>query len=355
MRHSRLFPLLGLLLATLFAPVALRAGLVWTPGTGWQVEGGALAAIAGEDGRNALDLMNRARTAEEAGHNGRALRLYKRVTKDYGKSIYGPEAWFRIAQIRLAQRNYAKAFEAYQQIVGQYPNYEKFNDVIAEQYRIASAIADGARRRWLWGLLPGFPKRERAIGYFEYVVANGPYSDYAPLALMRIAQLHKRFSSKIEAVDALDRMINFYPQSILTPDAYLRMAQVQASLVDGPEYDQFSAKESATYFQDFLILYPKDPGVATAETGLHDMKTELAMSKMKLAEFYHYKRHNYIAAKIFYNEAITTYPNSAVADKAKARLEKIAPKLAEQEAAAAARANRIEPPKPKKKKVLWLF
>ncbi len=355
MRHSRLLRTLGLLLITLLVPVWLHAGLVWTPSTGWQVEGGAIAAASGEQGRNALDLMNRARSAEENGSYRRALRLYKRVARDYGKSIYGPEAYYRSAQIRLAQRDYRRAFEAYQQIVGLYPNYEKFNEVIAEQYRIASAIADGARRRWLWGLLPGFPKREGAIMYFEYVVANAPYSDYAPLALMRIAQLHKRFRNKVEAIDALDRMINFYPNSILTPDAYLRMADVHASLVDGPEYDQFSAKESSTYYQDYLILFPKDPNVGKAEKGLDAMKTEFAMSKMKLAEFYHYKRHNYIAAKIFYNEAITAYPDSPVAHKARERLDKIAPKLAEQEAAAAARANKIEPPKPKKKKVLWLF
>lgn len=355
MRHSRLLRTLGLLLITLFVPAWLHAGLVWTPGTGWQVEGGALAAVAGEQGRNALDLMNRARAAEEDGSHRRALRLYKRVARDYGKSIYGPEAYYRSAQIRLAQRDYRRAFDAYQQIVGLYPNYEKFNEVIADQYRIASAIADGARRRWLWGMLPGFAKRESAIMYYEYVVANAPYSDYAPLALMRIAQLHKRFRNKIEAIDALDRMINFYPTSILTPDAYLRMADVHASLVDGPEYDQFSAKESSTYYQDYLILFPKDPNVGKAETGLDAMKTEYAMSKMKLAEFYHYKRHNYIAAKVFYNEAITIYPDSAVALTARERLDKIAPKLAEQEAAAAARANRIEPPKPKKKKVLWLF
>ncbi len=356
MRHSRLFCTLGLLLVALFAPAWLRAELVWTPGTGWQVEGGAVAAIAGEDGRNALDLMNRARTAEENGSHRRALQLYKRVARDYGKSIYGSEAYYRSAQIRLAQHNYPKAFDAYQQIVSLYPNYDKFNEIIAEQYRIASAIADGARSRWLWGMLPGFKKRESAIVYFEYVVSNAPYSDYAPLALMRIAQLHRRFRSKIEAVDALDRMINFYPNSILTPDAYLRMAQVHSSLVDGPEYDQFSAHESATYYQDFLILFPKDPSVGTAEQGLDKMKTELAVSKMKMAEFYHYKRHNYIAAKIFYNEAITTYPNSAIAEKARARLDSIAPKLAVQEAAEAARANKkpLEP-KPKKKKVLWLF
>lgn len=355
MRQSRLFCSLGLLLISLFVPAWLHAELVWAPGTGWQVEGGALASIAGDDGRNALDLMNRARTAEEDGSYRRALRLYKRVARDYGKSIYGSEAYYRSAQIRLAQHNYPKAFDAYQQIVSFYPNYEKFNEVIAEQYRIASAIADGARGRWFWGLFPGFKKRESAITYFEYVVSNAPYSDYAPLALMRIAQLHRRFRSKIEAVDALDRMINFYPNSILTPDAYLRMAQVHTTLVDGPEYDQFSAHESATYYQDFLILFPKDPSVAKAEKGLDEMKTELAMSKMKMAEFYHYKRHNYLAAKIFYNEAITTYPDSPVAKKARERLDKLAPQIAVQEAAAAARANKVVEPKPKKKKVLWLF
>lgn len=355
MRPSRLFGTLGLFLLTLLVPAWLHAELVWTPGNGWQIEGGALATFAGEEGRNALDLMNRARTAEEAGSYGRALRLYKRVTRDYSKSVFGPEAHFRTAQIRLAQKNHVKAFLAYQNIIAAYPNYDRFNHVIAEQYRIASAVADGARARWLWGLLPGFPKRESAIGYFEYVVANAPYSDYAPLALMRIAQLHKRYRSKIEAIDALDRMINFYPSSILTPDAYLRMAQVHASLVDGPLYDQYSAHEAATYYKDFLILFPGDAGVAGAEKGLDEMKTELALSRMKMAEFYHYKRHNYIAAKIFYNEAITTYPDSPVAQKARARLDLIAPKIAAQEEAAAARANKIEPPKPKKKKVLWLF
>jgi outer membrane protein assembly factor BamD len=355
MRRSRLFLTLAIILVAAFAPAGLRAELVWTPGTGWQVEGGALAVVSGEEGRNALELMNRARAAEESGSNRRALRLYKKVYRSYGKSLYGPEAYFRTAQVRLAQHNYTKAFVAYQQIISLYPNYEKFDFVISEQYRIASAVAAGARNRWMWGTLPGFPKRENAIGYYEYVVANAPYSDYAPLALMNVAKLHKRFRSKIEAIDALDRMISFYPNSILTPEAYLRMAQTRASLVDGPEYDQRSAIDSVTYFQDFLLVFPGDPSVAVAEKGLDSMKTELANSKMKMAEFYHYKRHNYIAAKVFYNEAITLYPNSPVAIKARGRLDKIAPKLAEQEAAEAARASKVAAPKPKKKKILWLF
>ena len=356
MRHSRLLRTLGLILIALLAPVWLYAELVWTPGTGWQVEGGAVSAFTGEESRNALDLMNRARSAEENGHYRRAIKLYRRVITTYGKSVYGPEACNRTAQIRLAQRRLPKAFDAYQQIIANYPNYEKFDTVIAEQYRIASAIADGARGRWFWGLFPGFRKRESAIGYFELVIANAPYSDYAPLALMRVAHLHRRFNSKIAALDALDRMINFYPNSILTPDAYLRMGQTFQSLVDGPQYDQASAIDASTYYQDYLILFPKEPDVAKAETGLDEMKTERAQSKIKMAEFYHFKRHNYVAAKIFYNEAITTYPNSPVARLARERLDKIAPKIAAQEAAIAARASKNPvTPKPKKKKVLWLF
>ena len=356
MRHSRLLRTLGLLLIVLLAPVCLRAELVWTPSTGWQIEGGAVAAFTGEESRNALDLMNRARAAKEHGHYRRAVKLYHRVCKKYNKSVYGPEAYNRTAQIRLIQRRFGKAFDAYQQIIVNYPNYEKFDTVISEQYRIASVVADGARSRWLWGMLPGFPKRESSIAYFESVIANAPYSDYAPLALMRVAKLHQRFRNKIAALDALDRMINFYPNSLLTPDAYLRMGQTYQSLVDGPQYDQLSAIDSATFYQDYLILFPKEPDVAKAEKGMDEMKSERAMSKIKMAEFYHYKRHNYVAAKIFYNEAITVYPNSPVARLARERLDKIAPKIAAQEAELAARASKNPVmPKPKKKKVLWLF
>jgi hypothetical protein len=44
------------------------------------------------------------------------------------------------------------------------------------------------------------------------------------------------------------------------------------------------------------------------------MKTMLAESKIKIGDFYFYKRNNYTAAKVFYNEAITSYPESTIAE-----------------------------------------
>jgi len=115
-------------------------------------------------------------------------------------------------------------------------------------------------------------------------------------------------------------MVNNYPQSVLTTDAYLDLGKTHASLVEGPYYDQGSTRDAITYFEDFMILFPSDNNVGVAEKGLTDMKRVMAESKMKIADFYFKRRDNYKAARIFYNEAITVYPDSEIAAKAKQRL-----------------------------------
>jgi len=160
---------------------------------------------------------------------------------------------------------------------------------------------------------------------------------------MCIANGHKYLKNSEEAIDALDRMINNYPQSANTPEAYLKLAQAHAALVEGPYYDQGSTRDAITYYEDFMILYPGDNTVVTAEKGLTDMKVVLAESKMKIGDFYFYRRDNYKAARVFYNEAITTYPGSAVAETARQRLIEVE--------AAAAKSAQAEP----KKKRFFFF
>ncbi len=322
----------------------LSADLVWSADTGWKVEGGLLSGLGPTDGKNALELMNKARAAEENESTGSAIRAYNKVGKRYSNSVYAPEALYRSAKLRLTQRKYSKAFDTFQSVISRYPNTPRFNEIVGEQYRIASALLDGARPRMLWGLLPGFTARDKALEYFETILANAPYSDYAPLSLMNIARGHQKLKQTEDAIDALDRMINNYPQSLLAPDAYLKLGQTHATLVDGPYYDQASTKEAMTYFTDFMLLFPSDSGVAAAEKGLDGMKTMLAESKMKIGDFYFYRRDNYTAAKVFYNEAITAYPESPIAGRAKAR-------LADVEAKASGKKVEGEP----KKKRFWLF
>ena len=87
--------------------------------------------------------------------------------------------------------------------------------------------------------------------------------------------------------------------------------------------------------------------LALKASGLDSMKVMLAESKMKIGDFYFYKRDNFTAAKVFYNEAITSYPESPIAARAKLR-------LADVEAKATGKKVEGQPDAPKKKR-FWLF
>jgi outer membrane protein assembly factor BamD len=333
----------------------LRADLVWTPQSGWKVEGGVLAGLIPEEGRNALDLMNKARTDEEKGSRSSAMSRYEEVAKKYPNSVYAPEALYRAARIRQARRQYFKAFDAYQDVVSRYPNSPHFNKIVGEQYLIANGLLDGKRPRY-FGVIPGFQNRSKGIVYLEKIVETAPYSDYAPLSLMNIARGHQKMGEPDEAIDALDRMVNNYQKNLLAPDAYFKLAQAHADLVQGPEYDQGSTRQAITYYEDFLILFPADTNVSSVDKGLAEMRNTFSESKIKIGDFYFYKRDNFKAARVLYNEAITAYPDSATAEVARTRLAEVEKK--ETKAKAPKPTKTPKPPAPPRsapKKTFWLF
>jgi DNA uptake lipoprotein len=137
---------------------------------------------------------------------------------------------------------------------------------------------------------------------------------------MNIALVAEETDEPDLAIDALDRLINYYPQSMLAPDAYYTMAQTYANLVKGAEYDQGSTRQAISYYEDFLILFPESPFLGEVEANLAAMQNLLATSRLNLGNFYYFYRSNNTAALTFYNEAITIAPESEAADEARARI-----------------------------------
>jgi outer membrane protein assembly factor BamD len=311
--------------AFFFLVLAARADLVWTPETGWRAEGGVLAPLIAPEGggRNALDLMNQARAAEEKGHVLSAAATYERVAKKYPRSELASEALFRAGGLRLSRQQYFSAFERFQEIVTLHPNSPDFDRVIGRQYDISTTLIDGAHNRWFGLIRSPFSARGRGIEYAETLLKNAPHSDYAPLALMNIARAQQQAGKDADAKDALDRLISGYPQSLLAPDAYLRLAQAYAADVQGPSYDQGATRQAITYYDDFTLQFPNDPSLPSAVKGRDDMKAVLAQGKIEVGDFYFRRRDNFVAARVLYNEAITLYPESDVAKIAKARLAEV--------------------------------
>jgi outer membrane protein assembly factor BamD len=233
-----------------------------------------------------------------------------------------------------------------------YPNSPHFNQIIGEQYLIANDLLEGKRTRY-FGWIPGFKNRAKGIEFFQMILETAPHSDYAPLSLMNVARGHKKLGQTDEAIDALDRMINDYQQNLLAPDAYFKLAQTHASLVQGPAYDQASTQQAITYYEDFLILFPANSNSVDVEKGLAGVRKTFAESKIVIGDFYFYKRDNFKAARVLYNEAITSYPDSSVAEVARQRLAEV--DKIETKVKAASLPTPPATPRPKPKRSFWLF
>jgi len=310
---------------------SLKAGLVWNPATGWELIGDQSRVFIGdpEEFEEIRHLMNIAREAQERGKRKKAIKMYRRVWDRYPGSILAPESLYQTALVQHDRNSFRKSFNSLTTIILGYPDYEKYTAVVRLQFSIATDLYDGKRAKYFWGLLPGFKGYDRAIMMYETMVSNAPFSEYAPMALMKAAALHIKLNNDIYALDSLDRLINNYPDSMLAGDAYLMLASAFSRLVDGPEYDQGATREAVNYFEDFLILFPDHPNVKAGEDGLAKMLGVEAQSQLIKGDFYWKKRRDPVASKVFYNEAITTAPNSPEAEEAKELIAEIDAKIRE--------------------------
>ena len=257
----------------------------------------------------------------ERGNNRTAERRFRRLARRYPLSDYAAQSLYRQGQLAFERRNLRRSFESFQTLLARHPEFPHFNEVVEYQFDIALSLADGTGMRWL-GIIP-YRALNRSRQYFEIIVFNAPYSDFAPLALMNVARINERQGNIPEAIDALDRLINNYPASLLANKAYLELAETFSELVSGPLYDQGSTREAISYFQDFLILFPEDANVDRAEEGLQEMRDIYARSKVVIGQFYYRHRNWYRAAEIFFNEAVTIAPESESADLARRYLARI--------------------------------
>ncbi len=265
--------------------------------------------------------MEQAQQAEGNGQWKKARKLYDKVYNRFPASEQAAEAVYRSGSISMERHKWKDALASFHALLQAYPESPHFNEVITNFFEIAAAYEEGRDIHYLWVFK--YYDTRKAIGVYETLVQMAPYSDYAPVSLMRVAMLCRRDNNSIGAMDALDRIINNYPNSMLAADATLLLADYLSEDVDGPEYDQGATREAMSYYRDFLTLYPDNPAVAQSEKGLAKTRETLAQSKFILGEFFYKYRDDYTSAAVFFNDTITIAPESQSADKARDYLAKI--------------------------------
>ena len=303
--------------------------------------------------------FNEADGHQKKGDLGKALSLYEKFAKRRsdtqiqvrGENVsVGAESLFRAANIREKRGDWQKAFQHLRLVAQAYTNYD-FERIAEALMRLAERLAKEDQPR-KWGVIPRFRSGNEDRLRLNQIVdlARGP--KFAPRALMALAEISLKDEKEEDAIDALERLINLYPENYLCEKAYFLMAEIYRGKVAGPSYDQGSTLKSLNFYEDFLILYEKPPAMSKhesqesysdrvkafqvrrkkAELGRKEMRQILAMSKVEVGEYVEnygkffmtrWKELGNRPALQYYNEAITSAPESEAARIAEGKVKQL--------------------------------
>ena len=259
------FLLVGIACVVLF-PFRAPAPLFYVPGEGWYYEPyGQNIKWQRARAKEQLDVAQQAfasndhDTALHAAH--RILRLWPRQTTRRTRNILLAAAWKR----RNGMKRLLKPTKT---LIEKYPRSNHYTEVLWRQYGIANRFLGGEWFRVCWGLIPLYPSMEQTAQLFDKIVNNGPYSEVAPHAQLRIGAAREKQKSYPDAVKAYATAADrYHNQPTIASDALFREGVSYAKQAATAEYDQNTAAQAIASFTDFITLFPDDQRVPRGAKG----------------------------------------------------------------------------------------
>ncbi len=175
---------------------------------------------------------------------------------------------------------------------------------------------------------------QEASQYFLYTKNKFPYSHYAPLAELALADANFEEEKYTEAIDAYKNFIKDHPTNPEVDYAAYRIGlahykDIPSDFVLVPasyEKDQDEIEKAQISIKDFLASYPDSKWVPDAKKLLVDTRSRLARHELYVGEYY--EKHGHPKAAAWRYEALAkNYPDTPLAAEARRRAERIYAKL----------------------------
>jgi outer membrane protein assembly factor BamD len=251
------------------------------------------------------------------------------VVKVWPLSDYAPQAQYLVGRAYEAKGKDEKAFKEYQRLLDKQPKTANYEEILQRQVGIADKFLAG---KWfkLWGVIPFFPSMEKTASLYESVVKNGPYSEVAPQAQMKVGAAREKQKNYPLAAKAYETAADrYHDRPKVAADAIYRQGLAYQKQAQTAEYDQHTAGQAIATFTDFMTLFPNDARVREAQTTISSLRGEQARGSFQIARFYE-KRRRWRAAETYYNEVVNLSlhdPKSVYAQQAKQRIAQLRKKV----------------------------
>lgn len=154
-----------------------------------------------------------------------------------------------------------------------------------------------------------------AIKNFEQLKDWYPFSRFAILAELKIADANYHLEKYDEAITAYEEFEQLHPRNEAIPYVIHQIGRCYYERIDTIDRDQTSAQKALNVFKRLIQQYPDDPYTQQAKGYIIKCLQSLAGHDFYVGQFY-YKAHQYQAALKRFMAVLTKYPDMGIHHKA---------------------------------------
>lgn len=158
-------------------------------------------------------------------------------------------------------------------------------------------------------------KYDKAIEKFQKLKDYYPFSKYAILAELKIADAHYQREEYEEAAFAYENFEQLHPRNEAIPYVIYQIGRCYYDQIDSPDRDQTSAQKALETFQRLVKQFPGDQYSTRAAEHIKTAQKSLAGHAYVVGIFY-YKTKHYKAALNRFMSIISDYPDVGYHQKA---------------------------------------
>ncbi len=266
-------------------------------------------------------LYQEAKSADAAGKQTKAIKLYDKMATRYPFAPSAPDARFRQAELLEQRGETLKSFDAYDQFLTQFQGSGLYSTALNRQISMAQAAADGDLKQSMLGLKTRL-SLEKTVEMLGKVRDNAPKSAAASRAQFTIGQLFEGKKKYKKAIEAYRLLVRDQPASKEAPEALYRVGMILTEEADRGNQSQGNLDLAKEAFNDYLIQYPGRSHEAEAKRKIAKIESRDIQRSYDIAEFYQ-KTGKTESAKVYYRDIVKNTAHGDLHDKAVARLKEL--------------------------------
>jgi len=169
-----------------------------------------------------------------------------------------------------------------------------------------------------------------AIEYFQKLKDWYPFSKYANLAELKIADSNYHLEQYEEAIFAYEEFEKLHPRNEAIPYVIYQIGRCYYDQIDTIDRDQTSARKALETFQRLKKQFPNDQYARSGSEHISKCVKSLAGNEYYIGVFY-YKSKHYKAALHRFMAVLSSYPDVGYHQKALQYIAKCEASIAEEE------------------------